>query len=59
MNTDWSTHQPRGLGNMPWTDALPDDCTCRWVNYSDSTGWFRRGTDHDCPVHGEPEQAAS
>jgi hypothetical protein len=39
--------------NAPWTNAIPDDCTCGWHNYSDSSGWFRKTTDPDCPIHGE------
>jgi hypothetical protein len=37
-----------------WTDVISDDCTCRWVNYSDHGGWYLcGGYRHDCPVHGD------
>ena len=44
--------QPRNLGGTQWTDVPADDCTCKWVNYSDSTGFFLRSRDPGCPVHG-------
>lgn len=40
---------------MDPADALPDDCTCSWINYSDSTGWFLKSRDPYCPSHGYQE----
>lgn len=31
----------------------PDDCTCRWINRSDSSGWEMVTRDDDCPIHGD------
>jgi hypothetical protein len=36
-----------------WASTVSDGCTCRWVNYSDSTGWFLRSRNTRCPVHGD------
>ena len=38
-----------------WTDVLPDDCSCRWINYSDNGGWVLRWRNPDCPRHGYTE----
>lgn len=51
-------NQPRNLGNMPWSDVYPDDCICNWVNYSDSTGWFRKSTNPLCRIHGDEEESS-
>jgi hypothetical protein len=32
--------------------ALSDDCTCKWVNYSDYSGWVLRWCNPSCPDHG-------
>jgi hypothetical protein len=45
---------------MFWTDAISDDCTgCKWVNYSDTGGWYMQSRSRKCPVHGDgnPEEA--
>lgn len=38
-----------------WTDVVSDGCICRWVNYSDSTGWFLKSPNPRCPHHGDGE----
>ena len=35
-----------------WCQYPPDDCTCKWVNYSDHGGWDLRSRDPRCPRHG-------
>lgn len=38
---------------MTYAEALSDDCTCKWVNYSDHGGWYLKGRDPKCPIHGK------
>lgn len=42
--------------NRPWVAVIPDGCTCKWINYSDNGGWYLRGADQNCPVHGTADQ---
>jgi hypothetical protein len=34
-----------------WTDALSDECKCRWRNDSDYGGWYLVTANPECPVH--------
>ena len=36
---------------LPWAAALSDDCTCKWSNSGDNTGWELKAWRRDCPVH--------
>jgi len=38
-----------------YAEVLSDECTCRWVNYSDHGGWHLRSRNPQCPVHGDME----
>lgn len=39
---------------MYYTEVQPhDDCTCRWINYSDGGGWYMKRRDRNCPIHGD------
>lgn len=36
-----------------WLVVVPDDCTCKWINYSDWGVWYLQQRDTRCPRHGD------
>lgn len=41
---------PAKMGDL-YTDVVPDDCTCKWRNYSENGGWYRVQKNRACPNH--------
>lgn len=37
---------------MTYVFVIPDDCTCKWVNHSDYSGWEMKQRDPACIHHG-------
>ncbi len=49
-----SSNEERRGWAPSWVDALTDECSCSWLNFSDDSGWRLRQRDVDCIVHGDP-----
>jgi hypothetical protein len=36
-----------------YVEVIPDGCRCKWVNYSDDSGWEMRWRNTQCIHHGD------